>query len=99
MIEYILSSAIWYSDVESFSYEKANPSNIKKGVVLLGYRHDNIIAKAHCLFNKKTKQPEDVQGFLTSKNRFINRKDAAVIAYNANQTNKLKKELTSEDLY
>jgi len=42
---------------------------------------------------------EDEQGFLTSKDRFVNRKEGGEIAYAAGQTSNLRKTLFSEDLY
>lgn len=41
----------------------------------------------------------EVQGFLTTKNRFVDRKEAAVLAYSAGQISEPKEELYSEDLY
>ena len=40
-----------------------------------------------------------IEGFITANNKFLNRCDAVVIAYQAGQINKLKKRLYSEDLY
>lgn len=70
--------------------------------VELGYRHCDIFARFHGEVSSKY---ED-QGFYTSKNRFVNRNEAFLIAYQANQIPiSLYKErgdngrLYSEDLY
>ena len=39
------------------------------------------------------------QGFLTNKNRFVGREEAAIIAFDAKQIEQEKKTLFSEDLY
>lgn len=41
----------------------------------------------------------EVQGFITSKNRFVDRAEAAALAYSAGQIPEPKQELYSEDLY
>lgn len=42
---------------------------------------------------------ESVQGFLTNKNRFVDREEGAIIAFDAGQIEKEKETLYSEDLY
>lgn len=42
---------------------------------------------------------EIVQGFLTNKNRFVDRKEGGEIAFAAGQIKELKRHLFSEDLY
>lgn len=72
----------------------------------IGYRHVDILRRFP---NEVSKHPKD-QGFYTSKGRFVNRRDAMQIAYNANQVSKEKaflkinddvfiNQLFSEDLY
>jgi hypothetical protein len=41
----------------------------------------------------------DQQGFLTSSGQFVRRKPAAIIAFEAGQTDCIKNPLTSEDLW
>lgn len=41
----------------------------------------------------------EIQGFLTTQNRFVDRKEAAEIAYSSGQIASPKAELYSEDLY
>lgn len=42
---------------------------------------------------------KSIEGFLTSNNRFVNRKEAGEISFKAKQTDILKSELYSEDIY
>lgn len=42
---------------------------------------------------------EYIQGFLTSQNKFVDREEAAIIAFNMKQIVEEKKTLYSEDLY
>lgn len=58
---------------------------MKDGEVIPCYRH-------YYAFYKKV-------GFLTSKGRFVDRKEAAKIAWDMGQIDKEVDELTSEDLY
>ena len=49
--------------------------------VELGYRHPDILVRFE---GEVSKKPSD-QGFFTSRNRFVDRKEAFMIAYQANQ--------------
>jgi hypothetical protein len=108
--ESILCAAIWYQDLDKMS-EKwipivegyMRPHNIQKGIVICGYRHPSCMYTMIAITGKRsveTECGEYVQGFLTSKNRFVDRKEAAkifvenggVLLYSTN-------ELYSEDLY
>ena len=83
------------------------PINCDRGVVILGYRHDNCIDQLRTLtglrsvVNGKNSVGNYIQGFLTSTNRFVDRKEAADIhksnGYKVNYFN--GKELDSADLY
>jgi len=103
-MEQIYSAAIWYKDLPSVKYM---PTNIDKGVVVEGHRHADIIRTVLNLLGKRTVQfgensvGETVQGFITSKNRFVDRIEAMKIAREANQiiSDTTFKELYSEDLY
>ena len=107
--EKILCAATWYKDlplVKKFE-DNCRPYNCDRGIVFCGWRH------ANCLYSKcsltglrDAESGEFVQGFLTSKNRFVDRKEAYSIAFKNNQiigpnkgheTNEIG--LTSEDLY
>lgn len=70
-----------------------------QGVVLCGYRHPQIISQFKALTGKSTGPSNSTQGFLTSENRFVGRKEAAIIAFKANQIPNEKSELFSEDIY
>lgn len=63
----------------------------------IGYRHHDIIRRFH---GDISRYPED-QGFYTSKGRFVDRREAMIIAKAAGQfdTNSTKEILYSEDLY
>ena len=61
----------------------------------IGYRHPDIMYRS---FREVSREPS-AQGFYTSKGRFVNRKEAAKIAYECGQTSELKDILYSEDLY
>lgn len=103
--EYILCSATWYKELplvkpEVLQMRGFAPYNVNEGVVLCGWRH------ANCLYQKvaitglaDSASGKHVQGFLTNKNRFVNREEGGKIAYAAGQTKELKKTLYSEDLY
>ena len=59
----------------------------------IGYRHPDIMYR----FFKEVEPYSD--GFYTSKGRFVDRKEAAKIAYECGQTKELKNQLFSEDIY
>ena len=94
--EYILCAAIWYKE---FTCEDDNhlrirgmqPNNIDKGIVITGWRHGNCIAITKATTGLRTVTlaldgvGEHIQGFLTSKNRFVDRHEAMKIAFEANQ--------------
>lgn len=100
--EIIICAAIWYKDV---NIAKLNPINIEKGVVLCGHRHPHCIYQMKALTGMRTvSRGENAvgaheQGFLTNKNRFVSREEAAIIAYIAGQIDKRKQTLYSEDIY
>lgn len=107
--EKIICAAIWYDDgIE----RPLLPRNIKSGVVVGGWRHPNckIVLMSWLYPNWQTStlheqlknevNNKEVQGFLTSHGRFVNRVDAAQIWVAAG--NKLKyssTKLYSEDIY
>lgn len=78
-----------------------SPYNITDGIVLCGWRHSCIIAQMNSMTGLKQYETTEVQGFLTSKNRFVDRKEAMLIAKEAGQvSNSLtSKVLYSEDIY
>ena len=78
------------------------PVNIPSGTVFCGLRHCSIISQlaAYGIAHKN----RSVQGFLTSKNRFLTREEASELVRNNNQEmvvdrNAIREQLYSEDLY
>lgn len=98
--EYILCAAIWFDDGKKYCLQ---PNNIKTGVVLCGHRHGSIYSQIGRLVSDRQKVGlhEKEQGFLTSHNRFVDRKEAFIIATNNNQVlpGHRGDKLFSEDLY
>jgi len=107
--EYILCAANYYNDNTKHIY---TPKNIDLGFVICGRRHHNcitifaqIVGFPYTPEGMKIHQTE-VQGFITNTDRFVDRKEAYKIAFEADQiigpnkgykTNTIG--LTSEDLY
>ena len=94
--EYILCSAIWYQDGESYLHQ---PKNIEYGFVICGRRHHNIINTIGQKFFFKTSENKHIEGFLTNLDRFVDRREAAKIAFEYGQIQHSKNSLYSEDLY
>lgn len=101
MIEKILCAAIHYKNCKTYEFQ---PLNIESGIVVTGYRH------GHCFYTLKqifpmNKDFEIIQGFLTSKNRFVDRQEAFKIALHGKQiidyehTEDSDVTLISENLY
>lgn len=111
-MEYILCAANHYLDKQQYEHQ---PFNVESGFVVCGWRHHNIITLVGQLLDKGTMDPREetegkgyvnwdkelpgIQGFLTNTNRFVDRKEAAKIAYEAGQIEREKKYLFSEDVY
>lgn len=104
---FIVCAAIWYKDpirkeVTEFNvnlngFYPNQPKNIKEGIVIGGHNHSHCIAIYAVLTGAITKG-EDEQGFITSDNYFVDRKQAAKIAFEAGQTPVLEDVLYSETL-
>ncbi len=106
MKEYILCAAIWYKDLKlKKEIPELRPKNITAGIVILGHRHGQCIWTIASLLGLRTcKNAEDAtgeheQGFLTSENRYLNRKEAAKLAFEVGQIKEETEVLYSEDLY
>ncbi len=109
--EYVICSAIWYKDIplqmDDFPEGFARPLNCDKGLVFCGQRHHNCMYQMCAISgfrSVKTDVGDYEQGFLTSKNMFVDRKQALKIALAAGQVdeNNLGNPLIglfSEDLY
>lgn len=74
--------------------------NLNKGVIVTGLGHAHCIHTMLALTGKRTVQSvvgKYTQGFLTNHNTFLNREEAAFVAFEAGQILERKKELFSED--
>lgn len=92
--EYILCAAIWVETDEDYIFK---PFNVDKGLVYSGWRHPQILE----IIPKEYRTVRKVQGFLTNKNRFLNRHDSLELV---KENGQLQGEtyssfLTSEDLW
>jgi len=90
--EFILCAAIKRKE-ESTAHHCYHEQYCDIYKVELGWRHADILYK----FKDVIDQEE--QGFFTSFGRYVNREDAAKIAFNAGQIKEPKRILYSEDLY
>ena len=114
MKEYILCASIHFDDGKEHSHQ---PKNIETGFVVCGRRHHNCytslqaIAETLGIADEKAlklieRAGRDVQGFITNHDRHVDRKEAYLIAKEANQilygagmTDKENQILISENLY
>lgn len=109
--EYILCAAVWYKDLPLIKPEILEPRgfrpyNVDRGVVMSGWRHMNCIYQMCAITGLRdipAQVGESIQGFLTNKNRFVDREEGWIIAESAGQINDRprgkSKTLYSEDLY
>ena len=104
MSEYILCAAIWFKDGLKHEHQ---PVNINSGFVVCGRRHHNCYMTLAIIRRtdfEKVDYGENKQGFVTSSDRFVDRKEGLTIARKANQIihdmhDESNKILVSEDLY
>ena len=102
---YILCAAIWYKHLplkkeEVLRLRGMSPYNVDQGIVFCGWRHGNCLYQMVALTGLADHEAgKGTQGFLTSDNRFVDRIEAGLIAFKAEQTATLKGYLFSEDLY
>ena len=98
--EFIICAANHHDDGKEYVHQ---PNNITSGFVICGRRHHNCFATLSICSNstKKHFEYEEIQGFITSTNRFVDRIEAGVIALASQQITKLNHppRLFSEDLY
>lgn len=75
--------------------------DLATGRVYVGARHNNVIHDMVQMHGYKppVDRKHHVQGFITNKHEFVDRVQAAKIAFEANQTSVLLRELMSEDIY
>ena len=107
-VEFISCAAIWFNDGKKYNHQ---PKNINSGFVVLGRRHHNCFSSIQSIgkaigYDKTIivkkgiiVEERETQGFLTSTDRFVDRIEAAQIAYVAKQIDKPLNKLFSEDLY
>lgn len=100
-LEKIVCAAIWYKEQPT---AKILPKNISAGIVVGGLRHGYCISTFVALTGKRSVLPECgeyVQGFITSKDRFLDRREAMKLAKETGQVTSKQsfEELYSEDLY
>ena len=106
-MEHILCAAIWYKKLplikpEVLRLRGFSPYNVDEGIVFCGWRHPNCLYQMVAITGLSQHEAgEEVQGFLTSTNRFVDRKEGLEIALKANQVINIhySKQLYSEDLY
>lgn len=107
MKEYILCAAIWYKDINliinDIPSDLLRPINCDSGIIFCGHRHPQCLYQMVAITGKKQYEVgEEIQGFLTNLNRFVDRKEGAKIALESKQIDKLhfnNNVLYSEDLY
>jgi hypothetical protein len=101
--QFIIASAIWYQDVDTDDYlNLANPYNVDKGIVVVGRRHHNCLHTFNAITKLRSVENEIghiIEGFLTSNNLFVDRREAAKIAFEAGQTATKIKALFSEHIF
>jgi len=93
MSEYIICASIWHKELET-DFIKQKPFNIEIGVVISGWRHGNCVVTDY----KYTKD-NHIFGFLTSKNRFVDRYEAMKIAVDFGQVSKDKLYFNNEFVF
>ena len=104
--EHVLYAAIWYKDIPlKKEISGVLPKNCDRGLVVLGHRHgqcmwtmSSLTGLRTCTFGDDC-SGEHEQGFLTNTNRFVDREEAAQIAFDSGQIDQHKITLYSEDLY
>lgn len=104
-IERILCAANWYKDVvlkrKDLPSGHFRPKNCKIGIIFCGHNHLACLYQMIAMTGKpQHKAGREIQGFLTSENRFVGRKEGALIhTKNGGKLKYSSKELFSEDLY
>lgn len=95
-VELVMCAANWVDNGKQHHHQ---PYNIPSGIVFCGWRHPCIIQQYRETY--KIGDVEEIQGFLTTKNRFLNREEALELVKSNGQLKKrlLGGVLTSEDLW
>ncbi len=89
------------NEEERFEYQ---PENITKGFVICGQRHHNCFYTFSLITKDSIKERKNcIQGFLTNKNRFVDREEGYQIAKDVGQLipreGQMEGRLDSSDLY
>ncbi len=91
MKEFIVCAAVWFNDGKTYGDQ---PENITEGLVIAGRRHNNCYASGFALQreyledvirNMSEQDMKNHHGFITSLDRYVNRKEAWIIAKENNQ--------------
>lgn len=106
--EYILSAAIFVETGLSVPVRRSY-TYPETGIMFCSWRHGDCFVALNAWADLLPKEERErigeaniagrVQGFLTSKGRFVDRREAAHIAWMSRQIPNQKSELFSEDLY
>lgn len=94
--EKVICAAIHYDDEKEYVHQ---PENIKSGYVICGHRHHNCMVIKFILTDNEGEKCKITQGFLTNKNRFLDRKEAFKLASSYMNVEGRNGCLYSEDLY
>lgn len=94
--EYVMCAAIHIDDGKCYSYQ---PYNIDTGIVFCGWRHPGVFEQMRDL--DLSGISKGIQGFLTTKNRFLTRQEAYELVKKVGQLKQplIGGMLTSEDLW
>lgn len=96
--EYIICAALYYPNGIKYHHQPKNIKEPKNGIVICGRRHHNCFVTLAAIFPERINVLIE-QGFLTSKDRFVDRKEAGEISLKAGQISDKNDCLFSEDLY
>lgn len=96
MTEQLLCAAIWFPNEETPYHTCINKPN---GVVMCGHRHGHIIGQFNSVTGRMFTKQTYVQGFITTKNRFLDRHEAHKMFTEQGGKPQHNYELYSEDLY
>lgn len=96
-VEYVMCAANYHNDDIDHLYQ---PYNIDKGFVICGWRHP-CCGTSYMAASNIRNYNNCIQGFLTTKNRFLTRSEALELVIQTGQLQKeiIGGELTSEDLW
>ena len=96
--EYVMCAANWIDDGLDYTFK---PFNINKGRVYSGHRHPQCFELMNDLYPHNVWGQKTIQGFLTTKNRFLTRSEALELVKKNGQLEGdiIGGVLTSEDLW